>query len=141
MMLAPLIYDPAWSRRILWDCAVDYIYQAAREWQVPPPKISDQPYPGGQKYSSGGKFYGHWVYPDLIWVNVSASTAPVKVRGRVWSYPGYKVDRTCAGILAHEFGHHCAGNRKMDAPRWREIVRATKPVTGYEPTADESWAE
>lgn len=27
--------------------------------------------------------------------------------GASWSYPGYTVDRTPFGVLAHELGHHC----------------------------------
>ena len=27
--------------------------------------------------------------------------------GASWSYPGYTVDRTPYGVLAHELGHHC----------------------------------
>lgn len=32
--------------------------------------------------------------------------AAVGVAGPAWSYPGYSVDRTPYGVLAHELGHH-----------------------------------
>lgn len=32
--------------------------------------------------------------------------APIGTAGRQWSYPGYVVDRTPYGVLAHELGHH-----------------------------------
>src|SRR5579872_1179671 len=32
--------------------------------------------------------------------------ARIGTEGREWSYPGYTVDRTPYGVLAHEIGHH-----------------------------------
>lgn len=32
--------------------------------------------------------------------------AHIGTAGRAWSFPGYVVDRTPYGVLAHEFGHH-----------------------------------
>lgn len=32
--------------------------------------------------------------------------AAIGVAGMAWSYPGYSVDRTPFGVLAHELGHH-----------------------------------
>src|SRR6266542_543457 len=38
-----------------------------------------------------------------IWVQSCAAIGRV---GRQWSYPGYVVDRTPYGVLAHALGHH-----------------------------------
>jgi hypothetical protein len=41
----------------------------------------------------------------VIYISVNACAA-VGRAGRAWSYPGYIVDRTPYGVLAHELGHH-----------------------------------
>ena len=41
-----------------------------------------------------------------IAVNPSMCAPPVPRNPRQWSYPGYVVDRTTYGVLAHELGHH-----------------------------------
>ena len=139
--MEPLVYDPSWTRLQLWDEAIHYVRAACRIWTLPSYILIDTPPPGAQKFSTGGTYYGHWISPNRIFVNVAKATSPARVRGRVWSYPGYKIDRTCAGILAHEFGHHIAGHTKMNANDWRKVVAETLPVSGYEPTANEAWAE
>ena len=75
-----------------------------------------------------------------IWVN---SCAAVGLAGRQWSYPGYVVDRTPYGVLAHELGHHVDGQH---GPRggyrshvWRPLDQ--KPLTGYCPNDNEWFAE
>lgn len=75
-----------------------------------------------------------------IWVN---SCAAIGVAGRQWSYPGYCVDRTPYGVLAHELGHHVD---KQHGPRggfrshvWRPLDAA--PITGYAPNDNEWFAE
>lgn len=141
-MISPIIYDLSWPKQKLWEAGIEYIYQAARIWGVPRPVIiSSRPAENSYRFLTGGTMFGEWTRPDRIFVNVKMSTTPIKTRGRIWSYPGHKTDRTCAGILAHEFAHHLAGNTKMDFLRWRRIVANTKPVTGYEPTAGEAFAE
>lgn len=42
---------------------------------------------------------------DVITICVNACAAEGHA-GRMWSYPGYAVDRTPYGVLAHELGHH-----------------------------------
>ena len=97
-----------------------------------------------------------------IFVNVDKSTKPVKVRGRIWSFPGHKTDRTAAGILAHETGHHASRilaerlyRKTMVATNaselmqlsigyykpWQALLEKTKPITSYEPVPDEAFAE
>lgn len=48
-----------------------------------------------------------------------ARCAAVGVAGPAWSYPGYVVDRTPYGVLAHELGHHA------------DVVRSTKKDKYY----------
>ena len=75
-----------------------------------------------------------------IWVN---SCAAVGLVGRQWSYPGYAVDRTPYGVLAHELGHHVdrqhgpAGG--VLSHLWRPL--AAKGLTTYCPNDNEWFAE
>jgi hypothetical protein len=93
-------------------------------------------------YGSGGAHFGLY-HGGQIYVNVKDSSTPVRVRGRAWSYPGNKTDRTASGILFHELGHHVQANLRMNAELWRQIVDEAKneAISGYEPTYDESFAE
>ncbi len=75
-----------------------------------------------------------------IWVN---SCAAYGRAGRQWSWPGYVVDRTPYGVLAHELGHHV---ERAHGPRggfrshvWRPLD--AKPLTGYCPNDNEWFAE
>jgi hypothetical protein len=75
-----------------------------------------------------------------IWVD---SCAGLGLAGRQWSWPGYVVDRTPYGVLAHELGHHV---EKAHGPRggyrshvWRPLD--AKPLTGYCPNDNEWFAE
>lgn len=75
-----------------------------------------------------------------IWV---ASCAAVGLVGRQWSFPGYVVDRTPYGVLAHELGHHvdrqhgAAGGVRSHL--WRPLDAA--PLTSYCPNDNEWFAE
>lgn len=75
-----------------------------------------------------------------IWPNMCAA---IGMAGRQWSYPGYTVDRTPFGVLAHELGHHVDG---AHGPRggtisheWRLVCH--EPLTGYCPNDNEWFAE
>lgn len=75
-----------------------------------------------------------------IWIKACANIGLV---GRQWSYPGYVVDRTPFGVLAHELGHHVD---KQHGPRggfrshvWRPLDAAA--LTGYCPNDNEWFAE
>jgi len=63
--------------------------------------------------------------------------------GRQWSWPGYVVDRTPYGVLAHELGHHvdrqhgAAGG--VMSHLWRPLDAA--PLTSYCPNDNEWFAE
>lgn len=66
--------------------------------QIKPPRIveSDDPQNFAQcAYYRDGVIYIH-----------VPSCAQIGRAGRQWSYPGYSVDRTPFGVLAHELGHH-----------------------------------
>lgn len=75
-----------------------------------------------------------------IWVNACAGVGRV---GRQWSYPGYCVDRTPYGVLAHELGHHVdrqhgpAGG--VLSHLWRPLDAAG--LTSYCPNDNEWFAE
>jgi hypothetical protein len=75
-----------------------------------------------------------------IWPNMCAA---IGTAGRSWSYPGYVVDRTPFGVLAHELGHHVD---RAHGPRggershvWRPLDPS--PLTGYCPNDNEWFAE
>jgi hypothetical protein len=140
-VIAPLIYNPKMTPSDHWEEALRYTVQLAILYKVPIPKIHNGPPPAAKKYETGGTYYGEWHPPDKIWVNVSAATAPVTAKSNphLWSYPGHKTDRTCSGILLHEMGHHLSG--RQVARLWRMVVKATLPVTSYEPNFNEAWAE
>lgn len=75
-----------------------------------------------------------------IWPGMCAA---VGTAGRQWSYPGYVVDRTPFGVLAHELGHHVDGQHGAAggnlSHEWRPID--PEPLTGYCPNDNEWFAE
>lgn len=77
-----------------------------------------------------------------VWASNVAKIAFVPFM-RSWSYPGYKVDRTGMGVVAHETGHHVVKEtgllRKLSA-ELSHTLRYEK-LTGYEPNLDEMLAE
>lgn len=97
---------------------------------------------------------GTGLYKDgHIFVNLSVTAAPAAVPGnRRYSWPGYKVDRTAAGVVAHECGHHVDKFYLQIKPKhvtdrwdkeWRMLIQNSgkKPVSGYEPKPSEAFAE
>ena len=147
--MIPLVYNPEWDRWRLWKEAQTRLLQAAKDWKLPAPVFYSQCRPNSRRYLSGGTLYGEYMTPNRIWVNVDLATPPSKPqpfrvkRIWVWSYPGYKVDRTVSGIAAHEFGHHCwyRSAACRNRSKWQSIVEHSKPVSGYEPTIGEAFAE
>lgn len=69
------------------------------------------------------------IYPDLC----------QKIGGG-YSWPGNVSDRTLAGVMAHEMGHHVhhTDSRANDI---RRTFPRNRRVTSYEPNADEAFAE
>lgn len=68
--------------------------------------------------------------------------------GRAWSWPGYVVDRTPYGVIAHELGHAVDMCLSQETDRYRgdyskTLRRATSedPITSYCPDDGEWFAE
>lgn len=84
---------------------------------------------------------------DTIKICVKAC-APIGTGGRSWSYPGYVVDRTPYGVLAHELGHHLDFHKSLSKGSYfgdfsinlREQT-GEKPITTYAPNDAEWFAE
>lgn len=105
------------------------------------------------RHGTGGMHFGLYLsapFAGSVYVNVGASTVPVTSdRPRCYSYPGNKTDRTAAGILAHECGHHVwcrlVETQKHLIAVWNNLVlhveRKADRVSGYEPTPEEAFAE
>lgn len=65
------------------------------------------------------------------------------LNGRSWSYPGYTVDRTPYGVLAHELGHHVERAHGPAGGYFSHLWRPKDPtpLTGYCPNNNEWFAE
>jgi hypothetical protein len=85
-----------------------------------------------------------------VFVNVPVTAAPVQNPSmRNWSWPGWKIDRTAVGVVAHEVGHH-VGELLADKlttlelcksrTEWLQCIKGKK-VSGYEPVPEEAAAE
>ena len=64
--------------------------------------------------------------------------------GRAWSYPGYTVDRTPFGVIAHELGHHvddAAGTRGGKLARKWRVETCEEQISGYADNTNEWFAE
>lgn len=90
----------------------------------------------------------NWEAAGLFWYSRKPlieiwplSCSGVGVAGRAWSFPGYKIDRTPCGVIAHEYGH--AVDYFLGYPSnkraWKNLLSC--PVSGYEPNAAEAFAE
>lgn len=83
-------------------------------------------------------------YRDGIITIWPEACANLGMSGRLWSWPGYVVDRTPYGVVAHELGHHvdsahgAAGG--IQAPIWRRQTNDA-PITSYCPNDNEWFAE
>lgn len=88
------------------------------------------------------------IYPkrSLIQVNVGVTAWQVNnPTVRRQSRPGWKTDRTAKGVVLHELGHHVWYSRHGTCHvKWRRVLRQSHPsarVSGYEPCAEEAFAE
>lgn len=68
--------------------------------------------------------------------------------GPAWSYPGYVIDRTPYGVLAHELGHYVDWKFSISRGKYfgdlSEMIRNTTkedPITNYCPNTAEWFAE
>ena len=157
-MIPPFLYQKSWGKDDLFEAARQYMTAVLQSWNLPlpvfykmVPKAAENHYHG-----SGGMHFGLYNVEILandsrcprVYVNVPASSTPVlKSVPRRYSYPGNKSDRTAAGILAHECGHHawaCLMPRRPDLLQiWQMLVRdyRRQAISGYEPTPEEAFAE
>lgn len=75
--------------------------------------------------------------------------AHVGVGGAAWSYPGYRIDRTPYGVVAHELGHHADVTRSALPNRYygnysaelHAAMPGQLPITNYSPNYAEWFAE
>lgn len=74
--------------------------------------------------------------------------ASIGTGGRAWSYPGYQIDRTPYGVIAHELGHHVDRTRSLDKGAYGGNYSQDKrrhsgeaKLTGYCPNDWEWFAE
>ena len=94
----------------------------------------------GRTVGSGTGLY----YDGHVFVNVPRTAVPVqKPAMRSWSWPGWKTDRTCVGVCAHETGHFLVHALTLNMQHWRTALEMhpKKPISGYAPTAEEQFAE
>jgi len=103
-----------------------------------------------------------WYREGYVFVNLPRCAKPVaNPFANRRSYPCNKTDRTPVGVVAHETGHHvekvyvnklaAVGYLRWPAPstswtteigsRWREIIKKSKTISGYEPVPSEAFAE
>lgn len=119
-----------------WDMLTNGIALAAefcRENGIAMPEIEESDRPA---------HFGTCAYyrPTTITITVSKCAA-IGTAGRAWSFPGYAVDRTPYGVIAHELGHHVDAHRGANPPTSRdyysEYSRAIRaevkeaPITTY----------
>jgi hypothetical protein len=80
-------------------------------------------------------------YAIRIWVY---SCASIGTSGRQWSFPGYTVDRTPYGVIAHELAHHLDGAEGAAGGHFGRVWAAKTreaPISGYAPNYNEWFAE
>ena len=76
-----------------------------------------------------------------IWPKACAAVGRA---GQQWSYPGYTVDRTPYGVLAHETGHYSDKAHGTKGGTFSHIwIRETEEeaISGYCPNSNEWYAE
>lgn len=107
-------------RLILDFCRVNNLYS-------PPVMSIDSP---NWKFSSACAYYRR----NQITICV-ARCAAIGRAGRSWSFPGYCVDRTPYGVLAHELGHHVdfTMDEPGSGPYWSGYGKRAKAETGETP--------
>lgn len=143
------------DKRQLFTDGHSHILQWCTLNNVIPPRVEE---------SGDPELFGTCAYyrDGVIHISVKACAA-IGVAGPTWSYPGYCVDRTPYGVLAHELGHHvdeaegtrggryskdwfveiCGGNIDQAVRYAEEIQRnsAVEPISGYHDNVLEWFAE
>lgn len=121
----------------LAEKSVKHIQDFLKKNGLPVPEFVMHEYPDAKN-----KFQktGHYSRKEgKVYLNAANTRNPVmKPGGMQWSYPGYKVDKTPLGVLAHEIGHHIDHTKQFDTD---SFPYKGEKVTGYEPTVHEAIAE
>jgi hypothetical protein len=119
----------------LFEVGLEHITNWCRANGVAPPRV--ETHTGAPDFGVCAYYRDGVIH---IWIK---SCAALGRTGRIWSWPGYVVDRTPYGVLAHELGHHVDWQH---GPRggyrshvWRPLD--AKPLTGYCPNDNEWFAE
>lgn len=95
------------------------------------------------KRTNEKKFSGYY-FNKIVFINVPKTALPtLKPKHQRWSYPGYKIDKTAVGVVAHETGHYIdeLGGLKSRSNKWAELS-LIKPISGYDGSSQiEAFAE
>lgn len=138
---APFVCNPlSYDRSGHWDYAVGLAVELARLNGFPLPRLER----ADKIPSSSRRFYGECTYArKLIRVAYPFCKNPVRVPVRSWTFPGWKSDLTVGGVLSHELGHWV--DYQMGwlsrSRSWLRVLRLESPLTSYEPSPEEAWAE
>lgn len=128
-----IIVDPNnYDKKIAYQQAIDLcnFFLAKNNISVPKYRIFDRTKLRGY-YNKG-----------QITIRLKGSPSPVKKPGWRWSYTGYKADLTIPGVIAHELGHYVDDYLKLsNVKSFHDICYREAPVSSYEPTMSESFAE
>jgi hypothetical protein len=127
------------EKRYWLEQGLEHCVEWCTENLIEPPTVHVEP---GRPNVASCAYYreGHiWIYPKAC--------ATLGYGGPAWSWPGYLVDRTPYGVLAHELGHHVDCTKYTGrVPRGvlsDELRRKSKepPITSYCPDTSEWFAE
>lgn len=139
-------YEFGWTKQQTYDVALDTVMKFLDHNRIALPVFYTTKAPVTvNKWQTYGLYLRCHKGAPTIFTNVQRTTVPQRTRGRVWSYPGHKSDRTAAGVLAHETGHHVSHIKKIGLTKeWAKLLESKagkKPITSYEPTREEACAE
>ena len=70
-----------------------------------------------------------------------ANVAKTRTPSAAGDWPGYLVDDTALGVLAHEVGHYVWHWLQLKTEPWRECLRGDKCIGEFETDSEEAWAE
>lgn len=127
--------NPPEKKRLFW-AGIDRMIAWCRANAITEPDVVEAPEP---------VTYGTCAFyrSGVITIHVP-SCAAVGTAGRSWSFPGYTVDRTPYGVLAHELGHHVDGAHGFAGGRFGRYLKVEcgeDSLTTYAPNLNEYFAE
>jgi hypothetical protein len=126
----------------LFQAGSDLLGEFCLRNALPPPALH-RVEPGEWRFGGTCAFWRR----SSIWICIEKTAHP-GTAGRQWSWPGYAVDRTPYGVLAHELGHHVDWLRSTQRGAYygdfsiglRQRTREEK-LTNYCPNDAEWFAE